>query len=146
MTSIALTGTNHTEDQPVHLRVVKTKTYMEALDGEEGIPVSIGAGVHAVATMEEDERDGKRIIEEERKTRMEHVRVNVEEYAGLLGRACPAGVYEYVPSEDTENGGSKLVINSQNCIHCKLCDVKVPTQDITWTVPEGGGGPKYALT
>ena len=95
MTSIALTGTNHTEDQPVHLRVVETKTYMEALDGEEGIPVSIGAGIPAVATM--GETNGKRVTEEERKTRMEHVRANVEEYAGLLGRACPAGVYEYVP-------------------------------------------------
>ena len=87
--------------------------------------------------------------------RREHVRVNVGEYAGLLGRGCPAQVYEYV--EDDAAGeagdaevekvgweGKRLVINSQNCIHCKFCDVKVPTQDITWTVPEGGGGPKYS--
>ncbi|KAF8171438.1 hypothetical protein K438DRAFT_194130 [Mycena galopus ATCC 62051] len=40
--------------------------------------------------------------------------------------------------------GTKLVINSQNCIHCKLCDIKVPTQDIMWTMPESGGGPKYS--
>ncbi|KAH7871536.1 uncharacterized protein C8R40DRAFT_1274155 [Lentinula edodes] len=64
----------------------------------------------------------------------EHLR-----YAGLLARACPAGVYD-----DGESwNGKKLVINAQNCIHCKLCDIKVPSQDITWTVPEGGGGPKY---
>ncbi|KAH8831941.1 hypothetical protein DL96DRAFT_1667924 [Flagelloscypha sp. PMI_526] len=84
-------------------------------------------------------------------TRRNHVKVNTEEFAGLLGRACPAGVYEYVDADatggdGTEYGGKKLVINSQNCIHCKLCDVKVPTQDITWCVPEGGGGPKYSLT
>jgi len=84
------------------------------------------------------------------------VKDNVENYAGLLGRACPAAVYEYVDAEKAEGeeksveeegaDGKKLVINSQNCIHCKLCDIKVPTQDITWTVPEGGGGPKYSLT
>ncbi|CAE6469145.1 unnamed protein product [Rhizoctonia solani] len=92
------------------------------------------------------------------KARHEHVKTNVSEYAGLLGRACPAGVYEYVDGgiepgapvpegkeEDAGYGGKKLVINSQNCIHCKLCDIKVPTQDINWVVPEGGGGPKYSM-
>lgn len=87
--------------------------------------------------------------------RRRHVETNVKDYAGLLGRGCPAGVYEYVDGavatadgkvEDQGWEGKKLVINSQNCIHCKYCDVKVPTQDITWTVPEGGGGPKYSLT
>ncbi|KAH7101308.1 hypothetical protein BKA62DRAFT_192897 [Auriculariales sp. MPI-PUGE-AT-0066] len=109
LTSLALTGTNHAEDQPVHLRL------------------PAGAEAHR-----------------------KHVEQNVSEYAGLLQRGCPAGVYEYVeeegtPSEESWNG-KKLVINSQNCIHCKFCDVKVPTQDITWTVPEGGGGPKYTIT
>ncbi|CAE6474234.1 unnamed protein product [Rhizoctonia solani] len=92
------------------------------------------------------------------KARHEHVKINVSEYAGLLGRACPAGVYEYVDGgiepgapvpqgkeEEAGFGGKKLVINSQNCIHCKLCDIKVPTQDINWVVPEGGGGPKYSM-
>ncbi|KIL68429.1 hypothetical protein M378DRAFT_879939 [Amanita muscaria Koide BX008] len=147
MTSITLTGTNHAEDQPVHLRVVKTKTYMDALDQREGSPVSIGGGVSGVAEMMDGEKDAERVMEAEEKTRIEHVHVNVEEYAGLLGRACPAGVYEYVEAEKSDSdswAGKKLVINSQNCIHCKLCDVKVPTQDITWTVPEGGGGPKYS--
>ena len=92
---------------------------------------------------------------EDADVRREHVRVNVGEYAGLLGRGCPAQVYEYVEDEgaDAADGsdvekvgweGKRLVINSQNCIHCKFCDIKVPTQDITWTVPEGGGGPKYS--
>ncbi|KAG2073178.1 hypothetical protein BDR04DRAFT_356753 [Suillus decipiens] len=111
LTSLTLTGTNHAEDQPVHLRVRK--------DGIEDTTL-----------------------------RKLHVQRNVSEYAGLLQRACPAGVYEYVEDGTTADGwnGHKLVINSQNCIHCKLCDIKVPTQDITWTVPEGGGGPKYTIT
>ncbi|KAJ6536511.1 hypothetical protein DFH09DRAFT_931199 [Mycena vulgaris] len=81
--------------------------------------------------------------------RRAHVAVNVGTYGSLLQRACPAGVYEYVADDGGRvvpgnAGDTKLVINSQNCIHCKLCDIKVPTQDITWTVPEGGGGPKYS--
>ncbi|TDL20717.1 hypothetical protein BD410DRAFT_725364 [Rickenella mellea] len=110
LTSVALTATNHAEDQPIHLR----------------LPPGTAA-------------------------RAAHVKANTGEYAGLLGRACPAAVYEYVEDDGKdgleENGGwmgKKFVINSQNCIHCKLCDIKVPTQDITWTVPEGGGGPKYS--
>jgi len=54
-------------------------------------------------------------------------------------RYCPAGVYEV----QKENGVNKFVINSQNCIHCKTCDIKEPSQNITWVTPEGGGGPKY---
>ncbi|KAF7762334.1 hypothetical protein Agabi119p4_8927 [Agaricus bisporus var. burnettii] len=154
MTSVALTGTNHAEDQPIHLRVVKTLEYMNQLDqirahNEKANP-AIGAGSKAVETCSKDGDSGK--VEEEKRVRSDHVRKNVGEYAGLLGRACPAGVYEYVDQEGAEVGngegwqGKKLVINSQNCIHCKLCDVKVPSQDITWTVPEGGGGPKYTNT
>jgi len=131
LTAVALTGTNHAEDQMVHLRVRRN--------------------------------DGK----EDKEVRREHVRRNVGEFAGLLERACPAGVYEYVDDEEGTTGeqkgwdGKTLIINSQvcrvpsfvmvvyaghiqNCIHCKLCDIKVPTEDITWTVPEGGGGPKYS--
>ncbi|WP_085809047.1 electron transfer flavoprotein-ubiquinone oxidoreductase [Sphingomonas sp. TZW2008] len=55
-------------------------------------------------------------------------------------RYCPAGVYEIV-GEDT--GDPKFVINAQNCVHCKTCDIKDPTQNINWVVPEGGGGPNY---
>ncbi|QPG73777.1 hypothetical protein FOA43_001091 [Brettanomyces nanus] len=66
-------------------------------------------------------------------------------FQGIEQRFCPAGVYEYVPDEKSKLG-VKFQINSQNCIHCKTCDIKIPTQDITWTVPEGGDGPKYQMT
>jgi len=56
-------------------------------------------------------------------------------------RYCPAGVYEVVWDDDGSN--PKFVINAQNCVHCKTCDIKDPTQNINWTVPEGGGGPVY---
>jgi electron-transferring-flavoprotein dehydrogenase len=69
------------------------------------------------------------------------VNVNLRTYAGPEGRYCPAAVYEFVKSED---GGEKLVINAQNCVHCKTCDIKDPTQNIVWVTPEGGGGPNYA--
>ncbi|WP_155301157.1 electron transfer flavoprotein-ubiquinone oxidoreductase [Cupriavidus necator] len=68
------------------------------------------------------------------------VDVNLSTYAGPEGRYCPAAVYEFVRSED---GGDRLVINAQNCVHCKTCDIKDPTQNIVWVTPEGGGGPNY---
>ncbi|WWD06282.1 hypothetical protein V865_004371 [Kwoniella europaea PYCC6329] len=105
LTSVSLTGTNHAENQPVHLR-----------------------------------------LPEEQGARERHTQANVSDYAGLLGRVCPAAVYEYADAEGSEVDaeGKKFVINSQNCIHCKTCSIKTPTQDIKWTVPEGGGGPKYS--
>ena len=68
------------------------------------------------------------------------VNVNFITYAGPEGRSCPAGVYEYVRDDA---GKDRLQINAQNCVHCKTCDIKDPTQNIVWVTPEGGGGPNY---
>lgn len=103
LTSLALTGTNHAEDQPVHLRVRKY-VKKDNVAGKEG----------ARPSLEEEEE-----YVEDKALRREHVRVNVSDYAGLLGRACPAQVYEYVDDEASQGpdgegyGGKKLVINSQ---------------------------------
>ncbi|SAL85900.1 electron transport protein [Caballeronia choica] len=67
------------------------------------------------------------------------VRVNLKAYAGPESRYCPAAVYEFVKTDE----GEHLQINAQNCLHCKTCDIKDPTQNIVWTAPEGGGGPNY---
>lgn len=68
------------------------------------------------------------------------VNINLAKFAGPESRYCPAGVYEFV----NRDGADQLVINAQNCVHCKTCDIKDPTQNIVWVTPEGGGGPNYA--
>ncbi|SSD61226.1 probable Probable electron transfer flavoprotein-ubiquinone oxidoreductase, mitochondrial [Saccharomycodes ludwigii] len=90
----------------------------------------------------EDERCHLRVPDQDLQ---KHAEISYPKYKGIEQKFCPAGVYEYV--EDPESPiGVKFQINSQNCIHCKTCDIKVPTQDINWEVPEGGDGPKYTIT
>ncbi len=95
LTGVSFSGTNHEENQPVHLKL-KDPT----------IPI----------------------------------RVNLPEWAEPAQRYCPAAVYEVV----MEGGTPRFQINAQNCVHCKTCDIKDPSQNITWVCPEGGGGPNYA--
>ena len=94
LSSVFLSGTNHEENQPVHLTL----------------------------------RDETKAVA-----------VNLADYAGPEERFCPAGVYEFVE----EGADRRLQINAQNCVHCKTCDIKDPTQNIVWVAPEGGGGPNY---
>jgi len=92
--SVYLTGTNHEDNQPVHLKLKDPE-----------LPI----------------------------------KYTLEKFDEPAQRYCPAGVYEVQKEGDI----NKFVINSQNCIHCKTCDIKEPSQNITWVTPEGGGGPKY---
>ncbi len=96
LTSVSFSGTNHEENQPVHLKLTDPR-----------VPVAI----------------------------------NLPEFAEPAQRYCPAGVYEIVTEG---NGEPRFQINAQNCVHCKTCDIKDPSQNITWVCPEGGGGPNYA--
>ncbi len=94
--SVYLTGANHRENQPTHLKLK-----------DSNLPINY----------------------------------TLEKFDEPAQRYCPAGVYEV--QRDKDNLNPKFVINSQNCIHCKTCDIKEPSQNITWVAPEGGGGPKY---
>jgi electron-transferring-flavoprotein dehydrogenase len=83
---------------------------------------------------EEDQPVHLRIVDPALQKASEH-----DVYGGPSGRYCPAGVYEWVEQE----GDLKYVINAQNCVHCKTCDIKDPNENINWVAPEGGGGPNY---
>jgi electron-transferring-flavoprotein dehydrogenase len=83
---------------------------------------------------EEDQPPHLQVRDMDLQKRSEH-----DVFAGPSSRYCPAGVYEWIE----EGGSPKFVINAQNCVHCKTCDIKDPNQNITWVPPEGGGGPNY---
>lgn len=94
LTNLSFSGTNHAENQPVHLQIL-----------DKNVPINY----------------------------------NLKEYNSPEQLYCPAGVYEII----SENNEQKLQINAQNCLHCKTCDIKDPSQNINWVPPEGGGGPNY---
>ena len=83
---------------------------------------------------EEDQPVHLKVADPALQTASEH-----DVYGGPSARYCPAGVYEWVE----ETGAPRFVINAQNCVHCKTCDIKDPNGNITWVAPEGGGGPNY---
>ncbi len=95
LSSVFISNTNHSEDQPAHLKLK-----------DASVPISF----------------------------------NLAKYDAPEQRYCPAGVYEIVGQEE---GSPRLQINAQNCVHCKTCDIKDPSQNINWCTPEGGGGPNY---
>ncbi|ODV58049.1 electron-transferring-flavoprotein dehydrogenase [Ascoidea rubescens DSM 1968] len=94
---------------------------------------------------DEDEKSHLRLGDASKQAFENHVKQSFEKYKGIENKFCPAGVYEYIQDE-SDKTKVEFQINSQNCIHCKTCDIKTPAQDINWTVPEGGDGPKYVLT
>ena len=93
------------------------------------------SSVYLSSTMHREDEPVHLLIRDEAQT----ISHNLEVYAAPEQRYCPAGVYEIVEDQ----AGQRLQINAQNCLHCKACDIKDPSRNIVWTVPEGGGGPRY---
>jgi electron-transferring-flavoprotein dehydrogenase len=94
------------------------------------------SSVFLSATNHEEDQPCHLIVADQKKLQAE-----LDVFDGPSARYCPAGVYEWV--DDGGDGKKRFVINAQNCVHCKTCDIKDPERNITWTAPEGGGGPNY---
>ena len=116
------------------VRVVKSAALDGVLDGVESLE-GRGQFVAARATALASFEQPIHLILEDPSVPLQNLRI----YAGPEERYCPAGVYEFVDLERAP----RLQINAQNCVHCKTCDIKDPTQNIVWVAPEGGGGPNY---
>ena len=133
LSSVALTGTNHEGDQPPHLTLYDDDVPMEVnyakYDGPEGR--FCPAGNPPFPHPSPWDHDSPPLVDLQA--------VSNDENSSLP--AFISGVYEYVDRE--EGDGKRLVINAQNCIHCKTCDIKDFSQNINWVCPEGGGGPNY---
>ena len=97
--------------------------------------------VQRTNTYHDDNEPNHLIIKPEYKDYILKENKSWEIYGGPESRFCPAKVYEYIENPETKK--MELVINSQNCIHCKTCSIKTPNEFIKWTVPQGGGGPGY---
>jgi len=94
-------------------------------------------------TYHEDDQPSHLRIKPEEADVPKHVSLQI--YGGPEQRFCPANVYEYVDSKESNDTEKELVINAQNCVQCKCCSIKMPDEYIEWTVPEGGGGPQYQI-
>ncbi|WAQ88817.1 hypothetical protein PtA15_10A237 [Puccinia triticina] len=145
---------HHKKEDHAHTKSIKEYKPIDYPPPDHKLSFDILTSVSRTGTNHAENQPNHLVIKPENLAA--HLETNVSQFDGLLNKACPAGVYEYIdvehdpnlpPSSDPQaSPQKKLVINSQNCIHCKTCSIKVPTQDITWTVPEGGGGPAYSLT
>ena len=96
----------------------------------------ISASVHFSGTWHNENQPSHILLKDDTTP----VNINLKQYAGPETRYCPAGVFEFVTDE---KGQPQLLVRASNCLHCKTCDIKDPTQNIVWTAPEGGGGPQY---
>lgn len=137
LTNLARTGTYH-EDQPSHLKI-KPGAQTAPSGGPRiicGGPPPTPCPTHILSYPLHPHRLRSEFAEVPEN-------VSYPVYAGPEQRFCPARVYEYTDGSEHPEGKPQLVINAQNCIHCKCCSIKMPNEYIDWQVPEGGGGPAY---
>ena len=124
-----------TED---HARLEPAAQHRPALRTVHNTPLQfdVSSSLHLSGTRHKEDQPAHILL----KDSSVPVKINLEHYAGPETRYCPAGVFEFVTDNE---GQSRLLIRSSNCLHCKTCDIKDPTRNMVWTAPEGGGGPRY---